>query len=103
MKPITTFDIMSLLPENRALVLAKGLGIDQPTVQRAAQQMLRLNISLDRLLDALTLEELRSLCTHRGIAPGPNCAREELIDLALGRKPDCEVAYLPWWSDPNGS
>jgi hypothetical protein len=103
MKPISTSDILTLLPENRALVLAKGLGIHEPTVERAAAQMARLNVGAQSLLEALTAEELRSVCTHRGVAPGPNCSREELIHLAMGRKPDCEVAYLPWWSEPNGA
>ena len=103
MKPITTSDILHLLPENRALILAKGLGIHEPTVDRAAQQMTRLNVALDILLDALTIEELRSVCTHRGVAPGPKCSREVLIEIVLGRDPDCEVAYLPWWSEPNGT
>jgi hypothetical protein len=103
MKPITTSDILNLLPENRALIICKGLGIHEATVDRAAGQMDRLHVELPRLLDALTIEELRSVCTHRGVAPGPSCSREELIDIVLGRKPDCEVAYLPWWSEPNGS
>ena len=103
MRPITTADILKVLPENRALILAKGLGVEETTVEGASAAMERLKVEPRRVLEAMTLEELRSVCTQRGVVPGPGCGWEELIKIVLGGRPSCEVAYLPWWSDPNAS
>jgi hypothetical protein len=93
-----------LLRKERALSVAKGLSIPGGTPEEVGAEASRRRIDPRLIAAALTIEELHSLCAHRGVVPSPSCSRQDVIDLALGvGPPPCEVAYLPWWGDPHAS
>lgn len=95
---------MVLLKKERALSVAKGLSIHGSTPAEVGAEASRRKIDPRVIAAALTIEELRSLCAHRGIVPGPSCSRDDIVELALGDgAPPCEVAFLPWWGDPHAS
>ena len=104
MRPIGVEKIMVLLKKERALSVAKGLSLPGRTPEEVAAEAGRRKVDPRLIAAALTIEELQSLCAHRGIIPSPTCSREDIIELALGDgPPPCEVAYLPWWGDPHAS
>jgi hypothetical protein len=104
MRPIGAENIIVLLKNERALSVARGLSIPGSTREEVAAEAGRRRIDPRLIAAALTIEELHSLCAHRGLVPGPSCSREDIIELALGDGPaPCEVAYLPWWGDPHAS
>jgi hypothetical protein len=100
MQPLTVGKILALLPKDRALALAKGLGLTSSTVTEAVADAKRRKIEPRRVLSALTTEELLVQCTQQGIVPSPKCSHDELIGLAMGETVGCESVRMPWWNDP---
>jgi hypothetical protein len=100
MQPLTVGRILALLPKDRGLALAKGLGLTSTTLTEAVAEAQRRKIEPRRVLSVLTDEELRAQCTQQGIVPSPKCTHDELIGLALGETVGCESVRMPWWNDP---
>ena len=104
MKPIGAGRMLALLHKERALAVAKSLSLQGSTAEQVAAEAHVRRIEPRLVAAALTVDELRMLCAHRGVVPGPGCSREQMIELAVGDgPPGCEVAYLPWWGNPHES
>jgi hypothetical protein len=93
---MTSERILKLLPASRALAVAALVGVRASSLAQALAGASQ-GLEPRRVLEVLSEEELRMLCNHVGVVPGPACSRGHVIDILAGRPASCEVAYLPWF------